>query len=82
MHIARGRDVNARDDCGMTLLSLAVSRGHFGTTKLLLEAGADPVLSDVKNRNPLEIARANGFLEIVAILSAVVKLPAAKPSCQ
>ena len=75
MHIARGREVNARDDSGMTLLGLAASKGRLGTLKLLLEAGANPAIRDLKGRDPLEMARANGFYEIVELLSAYVVPP-------
>jgi hypothetical protein len=81
MHIARGRDVNARDENGTSLIALAASKGHLGTFKLLLEAGANPALKDLKGRDPLEIARTNGYVEIVEVLStfnAVVR-PAALP---
>ena len=71
MHIARGRDVNARDETGTSLLALAASKGHLSTFKLLLEAGANPALKDLKGRDPLEIARTNGCVEIVEMLSAL-----------
>lgn len=69
MHIARGRDVNARDEAGNSLLGLAASKGYLITTKLLLEAGANPALKDLKGRDPIEIARTNGFAAIVELLS-------------
>ena len=71
MHIARGRDVNARDETGTSLLALAASKGHLGTFKLLLEAGANPALKDLRGRDPLEIARTNGYVEIIEMLSAL-----------
>ena len=71
MHIARGRDVNARDETGSSLIALAASKGHLGIFKLLLEAGANPALKDLKGRDPLEIARTNGYVEIVEMLSAL-----------
>lgn len=69
MHIARGRDVNARDETGTSLLGLAASKGHLTTLKLLLEAGANPAVSDLEGRDPLELARTLGFVEIVELLS-------------
>jgi RNA polymerase primary sigma factor len=69
MHIARGRDVNARDDSGTTLLGIAASKGRLGTLKLLLEAGANPASRDLKGRDPLELARISGFSEIVDLLT-------------
>lgn len=79
MHIARGRDVNSRDESGTSLLGLAAGKGHLGTFKLLLEAGANPAVKDLQGKDPLEIARANGHVKIVELLSelnAVVR-PAA-----
>jgi hypothetical protein len=69
MHIARGRDVNARDETGTSLLGLAASKGHLTTFKLLLEAGANPAVKDLEGRDPLELARTRGFVEIVELLS-------------
>ena len=70
MHIARGREVNSRDDSGTTLLGLAASKGRLGTIKLLLEAGANPAVRDAKGRNPSDIARENDFYDIVELLSS------------
>ncbi len=61
--------MNARDDSGTTLLGLAARRGHLGILKLLLEAGANPAIRDLNGRDPSEIARANGFYDIVKLLS-------------
>jgi RNA polymerase primary sigma factor len=69
MHIARGRDVNARDETGTSLLGLAASKGHLTTFKLLLEAGANTAVKDLEGRDPLELARTRGFVEIVELLS-------------
>lgn len=69
MHIARGRDVNARDESGTSLLGLAASKGHLTTFKLLLEAGANPAIKDLEGRDPLDLARTRGFVEIVELLS-------------
>jgi hypothetical protein len=79
MHIARGRDVNSRDESGTSLLGLAASKGNLGTFKLLLEAGANPAVKDLQGRDPLEIARANGHVTIVELLSELnaVERPAA-----
>ena len=71
MHIARGRDVNARDESGTSLLALAASKGHPVVAKLLLEAGANPAVKDLAGRDALDMARANGFVEIVELLSRV-----------
>ena len=70
MHIARGRDVDARDDSGTTLLGIAASKGRLGVLKLLLEAGANSMLEDSQGRDALQLARTNGFSEIVEHLAA------------
>jgi RNA polymerase primary sigma factor len=82
MHIARGRDVNARDDSGTTLLGLAASKGRLGTLKLLLDAGANPAIRDLRGRDPLEMARTNGNYEIVELLSAHGALIVSEPQAQ
>jgi RNA polymerase primary sigma factor len=79
MHVQRGRDVNARDESGTTLLSLAASKGRIGIAKLLLEAGADPAICDRQGKDPLKIAQANGFIDIVELLSAQTKSLISKP---
>lgn len=66
----------------MTLLGLAASKGHLQVLKLLLEAGADPAIRDLKGRDPLEIARANGFCDIVELLSAHFSMPASDAEVQ
>jgi len=64
MHIARGRNVNVRDESGTSLLGLAASKGLLEVSRILLEAGANPAVRDHKGRDPLELARTNGFSEI------------------
>jgi ankyrin repeat protein len=44
--IASGADVNAIGSCGRTALSLAIQGGHIPVIQALLDAGADPNLSD------------------------------------
>jgi RNA polymerase primary sigma factor len=79
MHVQRGRDVNARDESGATLLSLAASKGRIEIAKLLLEAGADPAICDLQGKDPLNIAQANGFIDIVELLSTQTKSPISEP---
>jgi ankyrin repeat protein len=70
MHIARERNVNVRDESGTSLLGLAASKGRLEVSRILLEAGANPAVRDHKGRDPLELARTNGFSEIVELLAA------------
>jgi ankyrin repeat protein len=76
MHIARGRNVNVRDESGTSLLGLAASKGLLEVSRILLEAGANPAVRDHKGRDPLELARTNGFSEIVELLVAFGSDPA------
>lgn len=73
LHISRGRNVNARDESGTPLLGLAILKGHFEISKLLLEAGADPWLTDLNGRNGLELARLCGSSQLVGLLSSYKK---------
>lgn len=75
MHIARGRDINAKDDSGTSLLELAASRGHLEVAELLLHAGADPTAKNREGRSALELAHTNGFDNLVELLSKVEDQP-------
>ena len=61
--------MNASDETGTSLLGLAARKGHLATFKLLLEAGANPTVKDLEGRDPLELARTRGYMEIVELLS-------------
>lgn len=56
LFLAFGAQVNIIMKDGTTALMLAVGRGHLGTVKLLLEAGADPIKKDKKGRTALYYA--------------------------
>jgi RNA polymerase primary sigma factor len=70
VHIERGDDLNARDSSGQTPLMLAASRNKPQICRLLLEAGADPLLIDQKGNNALLIAYTKGALEVALLLEA------------
>jgi RNA polymerase primary sigma factor len=70
VHIERGDDLNARDSSGQTPLMLAASRNKPQICRLLLEAGADPLLIDQKGNNALLIAYTKGALEVASLLEA------------
>ncbi|AMD21523.1 HFL333Cp [Eremothecium sinecaudum] len=57
LFLAFGASVNGYSKDGMTPLMAAVGRGHFGTVKLLIEAGADPTKCDRNGRSVLSYAK-------------------------
>jgi RNA polymerase primary sigma factor len=70
IHIARGDDLNARDDKGFTPLMLSAARNKAAICKLLIEAGADAGLLDLSGRDALGIAQAAGALEAALVIEA------------
>jgi RNA polymerase primary sigma factor len=68
VHIERGDDLNARDSSGQTPLMLAAARNKPQICRLLLEAGADPLLIDQKGNNALLIAQTKGAREVALLL--------------
>lgn len=75
IHIERGDNLNARDAGGQTPLMLAAARNKPHIFKLLLDAGADPLLTDSDGKTALFVAKASGAHEIVSLLE-----PAFAPS--
>lgn len=70
IHIERGDDLNARDSGGQTPLMLAAARSKPHICKLLLDAGADPHLTDPNGNSALFIANAAGAREVVSLLES------------
>lgn len=68
IHIERGDNLNARDAAGQTPLMLAAARSKPLICKLLLDAGADPLLTDPNGNSALFIANAAGAREVVSLL--------------
>jgi RNA polymerase primary sigma factor len=68
IHIERGDNLNARDARGQTPLMLAAARCKPHICKLLLEAGADPHLTDPNGNSALLIANAAGAREVISLL--------------
>jgi len=71
--VRTGADVNHVNDLGWTALLEAVvlgdgGRRHQEIVRILLDAGADPTISDKGGVTPLEHARARGFDAIARIL--------------
>lgn len=75
LQIARGADPNARDDRGMSPLMHAAARGHVETCRLLLEAGADPLLLCPEGIDALALARRHGKTTAVEVLLPYVTRP-------
>lgn len=57
--------LSAKDSAGSTPLHEAVKNGHFGSTKLLMELGADVRAVDNVGQTVLHVAALAGHLEIV-----------------
>ena len=68
IHIERGDDLNARDFSGQTPLMLAAARNKPHICKMLLDAGADPLLGDPDGNDALFIANAAGAREVALLL--------------
>jgi len=66
--IARGIDVNARDEKGRTALIIASTKGHLEICSLLLQHGAKPELKDNDGNCALLTAEKNGHAEVAALL--------------
>jgi ankyrin repeat protein len=67
--IASGHDVDLRDEeRGDSSLHTAIGEGNLSTTRLLLDLGANPNLSDFAGRTPLHTAALQGDSEIIQVL--------------
>ena len=67
--IASGHDVDQRDEeRGDSSLHAAIGEGNLSTTRLLLDLGANPNLSDFTGRTPLHTAALQGDSEIIQVL--------------
>jgi ankyrin repeat protein len=73
--IAGGAPLDHVNNLGWTALIEAVVLGnggpdHVRTVRALIEAGADPTITDRQGATPLDHARARGYAEIISILEA------------
>lgn len=68
LHLSRGDAIDAVDSSGQTPLMIAARRNHAEACLLLLEAGADPSLTDGQGNGPLDIAVMAGAKDTAALL--------------
>ena len=71
LHIAKGDDLNARDDAGNTPLMIAARKKQTNACKLLLENGADPQLLDREGKTAAKIASDAGSSETAALIKQI-----------
>jgi ankyrin repeat protein len=62
--------INWSDDSGRTALSWAAEAGEIEVTRILLEWGANPLLSDKKKQTPHLLAKDKGHKKVAKILEA------------
>ena len=74
----RGLRPNARTDSGATALMFAAALGSSRIVQRLLDAGADPSLSDLNGNTALSLAQTNNHPEVAAILEAALQQPLQK----
>ncbi len=72
VHIAKGDDLNARDDAGNTPLMIAAKKNNTNVCRLLLENGADPLLLDINGKDALTIASEMGAGETAALIQSFI----------
>lgn len=66
-------DINAKNDQGETALIRATKAGDFDAVKALLEAGALITITDFKNKNAWDYAKARGEDAIKKLLGDIVR---------
>ncbi|MFV9475528.1 sigma-70 family RNA polymerase sigma factor [Advenella sp. RU8] len=72
LHIARGDDLERRDQQGLTPLMIAASRDRANICKLLFNAGADVLAVDLAGRDALTIARECKAWDAAEVISQYV----------
>ena len=66
--LAKGADVNARDEHGGSALHWAAARGKTEIVSLLVQSGADVKALDSQGQTALDVARKRGRAEIAVLL--------------
>jgi len=67
-YVAAGKDLNERDELGLTLLVRSAQSGDVEAVKYLLEQEADVNLPNAEKNTPLHVAAFFGQVEVVKIL--------------
>ena len=67
--VAAGSDVDARSADGRTALSMAAAFNRTPMVKWLLQHGASRDVCDASGARPIDMARALGAIDAVAVLS-------------
>lgn len=63
-----GETVNIRNEEGETPLHIAVVCGNSSVVNYILEMGANPLIKDNKDQKPIDLAAANGHLDVFQVL--------------
>jgi serine/threonine protein kinase len=66
--LARGAEVNEKDEEGRTALGFAAANGHIAVVRLLLDHGTEVNDKDNQGRTPLTVAEARGHANVVELL--------------
>jgi len=77
--LSNGATVNEPSPDGDTPLILAVRSGNIDSVQALINAGADPLMSNFKAQNAIEVARSTGSNSLANALEKVVAGRRAKP---
>ena len=78
--LAKGAELNAKNNDGVTALIVASGNGHLDVVQALLAKGADVNAKDNNGWTALDAAAAGGHAEIRALLQAVLDKAAEKRS--
>ncbi len=75
VHIAKGDDLNARDEAGNTPLMIAARKNRANACRLLLENGADVQLRDPDGKTAITIANEAGANEAAEVILSFLPTP-------
>lgn len=66
------RGLDERNENGCTALRIAIINGHVEISRLLLLAGADHTVADLRNRTPRQLAEIYGQHRCVALMQVSI----------